>query len=570
MSNPEYENKVSPTELYNDDIIAQFEAIRNVIHKEILPSTYNELIVTSNQAGTLTSFMAFNEYPQTEIIFPLSPQSGNINWLEKNFLRFRFRFQDSNTGALTTVSSTTTFSGSLNFTTTGFPYSLYSPLIANMTSDTYVEWGVQDGASIFKSVELNYGGTAIWTSAYQQVESFFTFCTLPDQLVQSSNQYWVGDKPWNYVTGASIIGINDFTSSINEELLIDVDISRMSPILSWLSIIPNFINKLTLRVMIDAPFNWLVRRLRNYVKYTDITSRAYFSAYADNIFKSSLTHNTIFSPMPKATTASVSSRTVSGTFGLITTPTDSAIWDMSKTKWCVDICEIHQNNATMTEDTRIRLIALIQQLGGKWIYPCRYWNTAIAPIQTYASGQVTANFQYVLTGCYFRALAFTMQLHWTDMVYNQSPGNYIFAFPDNVTNIELYCDSELLAQYAGARYTITDTQNALMDNDKYTIPSVVISSMADLQHSNFDNWTEKDVIIKATGPPNGMYSGKYTSEKMGTHNILMKMTYNDSSYGYTIHSWCSALQDGVIVFDNFNGSYFATGRKMQQVYEALT
>ena len=534
MTNPEYENKVNPTELYNDDILAQFEAIRNVIHKEILPSTYNELVVTSNQAGTLTSYMAFNEYPQTEIIFPLSPQSGNINWLEKNYLRFRFRFQDTNDG-----SDTYNF---FNCQWPGYPFNLSNFKTLSSSSENS-NWGVIDGASIFKSIELNYAGTAIWTSAYQQVEAFMTYCSLPDELTQSSNQYWTNYKSYQCVTGTNSAATTT-NGSTTKTLLIDIDISRLSPILSWLSIIPGFINKLTLRVIIDAPYNWLSRQV-------ETLNRA-SSTLTTGLYTTTYNSTSAIQPLPIANTSSYSK------------------WNISLTKWCVDICEIHQNNATMTEDTRIRLIALIQQLGGKWIYPCRYWNTAIAPIQTFSSGTITANFQYVLTGCYFRALAFVCQLKTSSMPFQVAPGNYFFTYPDGISNIEIYCDSELIVQYNSLQYAITDTCAALMDNDKYSITKDIIHSMYDT--STIISSTAsffKDIIMKATGPPNGMYSGKYTSEKMGTHNILMKITYTDTN-DYTFYSWCSALQDGVIVFDNFNGSYFSTARKMQQVYEALT
>ena len=531
MSNPEYENKVNPTELYNDDILAQFEAIRNVIHKEILPSTYNELIVTSNQAGTLTSWMDFNAYPQTEIIFPLSPQSGNINWLEKNYLRFRFRFQDTNDG-----------STSVNFVNAKWPNVAYSTTTMAAQTTGYVNFGVIDASSIFKSLELNYAGTAIWTSAYQQVEAFMTYASLPDELTQSSNQYWTNFKSFKTCTGTNQFNATT-TGSISPYLLVDIDISRLSPILSWLSIIPGFINKLTLRCIIDAPYNWLCRQYSQKIMYGALSSDLYINQY---------------SPITPVVPLSSSSSSISN-------------WDITLTKWCVDICEIHQNNATMTEDTRIRLIALIQQLGGKWIYPCRYWNTAIAPIQTMGTGTITANFQYVLTGCYFRALAFAVQMKSSSMPYSVAPGNFFFSFPNNISNIEIYCDSELIVQYNSLQYAITDTCGALMDNDKYSITKDFVHSMYDIssltgQNSSFF----KDIIMKATGPPNGMYSGKYTSEKMGTHNILMKLTYTENTYSYTFYTWCSALQDGVIVFDNFNGSYFSTARKMQQVYEALT
>ena len=539
MSNPEYENKVNPTELYNDDILAQFEAIRNVIHKEILPSTYNELIVTSNQAGTLTNYMAFNSYPQSEIIFPLSPQSGNINWLEKNFLRFRFRISDSNDG------STTANFAAAYFPTSYFAGSSYTTIASN---SVYINYGVIDGASIFKSVELNYAGTAIWTSAYQQVESFFTFCSLPAQVVVDSNQYWTSKNDASACTGTNSQKGTSL-GSISPSLVIDVDISRLSPILSWLSIIPGFINKLTLRVIIDAPHNWMSRRI---ILYSTIDSQVSHALYNNVIYPRSM-----ILPLSKPGYSTALSSSVSN-------------WNESLTTWCCDICEIHQCNATMTEDTRIRLIALIQQLGGKWIYPCRYWNTAIAPIQTISAGTSTnVNFQYVLTGCYFRCLAFTIQSVPPNPGFIIAPGNFCYTFPSGLTNVEIYCDSELLVQYPGSLYSVSDTSSALMDSDKYSINPEVASSMYDNGPDGANRTYYKDVIMKATGPPNGMYSGKYTSEKMGTHNILLKITYTDTTQ-YTFYSWCSALQDGVIVFDNFNGSYFSTARKMQQVYEALT
>ena len=529
MANPEYENKVSPTELYNDEIIQQFEAIRQVIHKEILPSTYNELIVTSNQAGTLTNYMDLKSYPQSEIIFPLSPQSGTINWLDKNYLRFHFSFKE------------TLESGQISFLNSNIaPKSYWSieKATGGFKDDDYCCIGPIDGASIFKSLELNYGGTSIWTSAYQQVEAFATFTSLPGQITSSSTQYWTIDKtifdyPWS--SGATVSDTKATTSvTLEHEFYIDIDISRLSPILSWLSLIPSFCNKLTLRCIIDAPWNWLIKR----------------------------TYGSIQSEWPPCNNVGCSYIPLCKT-------TDCPC----NIKWRCDLCEIHQNNATMTEDTRIRLIALIQQIGGKWIYPCRYWNTSLAPIQTIASSSNGyVNLQFVLTGCYFRALTFMMQpvfSGYDNLTVSMNPGNGIFFFPQGATNYEVYADSELLVSYSNPIQMITDTTSALMDEDKYCLPLDVIRSLR-MYNALICSYGRTAFTI-ATGPPNGLYSGKYTSEKMGTHNILLKFKLSgDAPSDFNLFAWCSALQDGVIVFDNFNGSYFNTARRMQQVYEALT
>lgn len=554
MSNPEYENKVSPTELYNDEIIQQFEAIRQVIHKEILPSTYNELIITSNQSGTLSNYMDIKSYPQSEIIFPLSPQSGNINWLSKNYLRFHFTFEE-------TISS-----GQNSIFAQEIPFSLNhsKPYEVEYETAAVGEIGPIDGASIFKSIELNYAGTSIWTSAYQQVEAFATYSSLPTQISQHSIQWWSLNKNYDeYPYKAFLTNIKNYhnvssSTTLNFDFYLDIDISRLSPILSWLSLIPSFCNKLTLRVVIDAPYNWLVRRLYYDNKYPEY-------------FGSSLTgHNWSYVSSDKSSYIPICTSSESSTI-----------------KWRCDLCEIHQNNATMTEDTRIRLISLIQQLGGKWIYPIRYWNTAIAPIQTISSSSSgNINLQFVLTGCYFRALTFCAKPQFTTYSGGiapaftdicSSPGNGLFYFPFGSTNFEIYCDSELLVSYTKMVNMLQDTNGALMDEDKYSISYEIVQSIitSDLASLNCG----RQAFTISTGPPNGLYSGKYTSEKMGTHNILLKFkpsAFDDSTgevgmeNDYNLFAWCCALQDGVIVFDNFNGSYFNTARRMQQVYEALT
>ena len=546
MSNPEYENKVSPTELYNDEIIQQFEAIRQVIHKEILPSTYNELIITSNQSGTLSNYMDIKSYPQSEIIFPLSPQSGNINWLSKNYLRLHFTFEETIAKEKNSLSCQP------------FPESFSKPMPLDpklFKNSAFMELGPIDGASIFKSIELNYAGTSIWTSAYQQVEAFATYSSLPTQITQHSPQFWTLNKNWcdyPYKVQYTVSEGNEVSNetTLNYNFYLDIDISRLSPILSWLSLIPSFCNKLTLRVVIDAPYNWLVRRI-----------------YAPHINPSYFGDDCGFWPF------------INSEKSAYVPLTTSNLWP-SSCKWRCDLCEIHQNNATMTEDTRIRLISLIQQLGGKWIYPIRYWNTAIAPIQTISSATTgNVNLQFVLTGCYFRALTFCAKPQFTTYEENgdytftdisSSPGNGIFYFPIGATNFEIYCDSELLVSYPSPENMIQDTSTALMDEDKYAISYEIVQSLLNYNSAS-ENWGRQGFTI-STGPPNGLYSGKYTSEKMGTHNILLKFNIkgNTMNEDYNLFAWCCALQDGVIVFDNFNGSYFNTARRMQQVYEALT
>ena len=570
MANPEYEAKVNPADLYNDEILEQFESIRSVIHKEILPSTYNELIVTSNQAGVFNNEYKFNYYPSTELIFPLSPQSGNINWLEKNFLRFKLIITDNNIPGH-------------HLTDYPFTCPLTSSDSSNFDVYGYTELGIIDGASIFKSIELNYGGTAIWTSAYQQVESFFTFANIPDQLTQASPQYYTANK--NFESAISVTNVNsnkikwdtskftgmdsagfnydssiDYTQPANASkqslsILIDIDISRISPILAWLSLIPGFINKLTLRVVLDAPCNYLVLKYSSfpYIHRGCNDETKVLTQINNNSFVSMNKYISGYRPLPKSGMTYYTSENTKMSYDYIT--------------WKMELCEIHQCNATMTEDTRIRLISLIQQMGGKWIYPCRYWNTTIAPIQTFAKGSsVTGQFQFILTGCYFRSISFTTIF---EDQYNSNvqytPGNGLFNFPEFST-MKVYCDSELIASYNSSNEIITDTDSALIDNDKYTISTDCIKSLKNYG-GVFD--LMRDIYNKALGPPNGLYSGKYTSEKMGTHNIVIQLTFSVQT-STTISAWLGALIDGVIVFDGFNGNYFVTGRKMQQVYEALS
>lgn len=596
MANPEYEAKVNPADLYNDEILEQFEAIRNVIHKEILPSTYNELTVTSNQAGVFNNWYDLTFYPSTELIFPLSPQSGNINWLEKNFLRFKLTIEDTNYfGAklldfpiVQTMLKQTNGSAKTDIPSN---YDLYKE-----TSLCII-----DGASIFKSIELNYGGTAIWTSAYQQVESFFTFSNIPDQLTSVSPQYATVNKTYsnyisNYTTFSAKIsysannaatgrpaGTEDdregsklFTSNdaVYYSLLIDIDISRISPILSWLSLIPGFINKLTLRVVLDAPANYLVYKYGDfeYHHFVQTTTKALDKYNVTNLAKGNPSV-TGYGNLPKD--------------GIKFYPGSANAKEFyySNLKWKMELCEIHQCNATMTEDTRIRLISLIQQMGGKWIYPCRYWNTTISPIQTISNTTTqtivsNVEHQFILTGCYFRSLSFTNIINDVSLLgvekakYKvKTPGQGLFDFP-NIKNLKIYCDSELIASYNSIAEVMTDTDSALIDNDKYTISRDVVnsllSSLANDDNNDYGGF-HRDCLNKALGPPNGLYSGKYTSEKMGTHNIVIQVTFSQpASASYQFNAWLGALIDGVIVFDGFNGNYFTTGRKMQQVYEALS
>ena len=569
MANPEYEAKVNPADLYNDEILDQFEAIRNVIHKEILPSTYNELIVTSNQAGVFNNPYKFNFYPSTELIFPLSPQSGNINWLEKNFLRFKLTINDYNASGYHLLD----FPINENFFTQKSTNNVDNRSYYN---DTIL--GIIDGASIFKSIELNYGGTAIWTSAYQQVESFFTFANIPDQLTSQSPQYLTSKKDEHEAisalslnsstikysgsawTGTSTdgkgFGNTNTTTPQTYSILIDIDVSRISPILSWLSLIPGFINKLTLRVVLDCPLNYLV------IKYRD-TDYTKIQDYRNIKIKNQFYQRSGYRPLPKSGLQWYNGEILN-------------VFSYDNITWTMDLCEIHQCNATMTEDTRIRLISLIQQMGGRWIYPCRYWNTTIAPIVSYnnatdSTNTIAVTHQFILTGCYFRSISFTTIPDMsTNIINHYSPGNGLFTIED-FSNLKIYCDSELIVSYTNSTECITDTDSALIDNDKYTISTDIIQSLKSSANTNGPLAVWRDCMNKALGPPNGLYSGKYTSEKMGTHNIIIQYTFPlEQQSNRTIQAWLGALIDGVVVFDGFNGNYFTTGRKMQQVYEALS
>ena len=338
----------------------------------------------------------------------------------------------------------------------------------------------------------------------------------------------------NYPTGTEV---GKFT--YNFKVLIDLN--SISPLLSWLNLIPDFINKLELRITLDSPYNCLNRVIYRsynncYLIWNPKTYDCYgFSKpYLENwpVYMASNKY-----PMP-------------------------LVWSYRnsfKYYWKLKSCLLIQEVADIVPERKQMLSQVIQMMTGKWIYPVRYWNVDIKSQVISNSGNYTILFHIV--GSYFNTICLTMkgiEPKDTSKENNviHADGNGIYLWP-HISQHYVYVYNQEIASF-----------NHLNDLYKYINQRKLPPDLT----FGFNNCLSGRQLLRINmAPQNSFFCGKFISNKVGPHDVIWKFTVDDTDDYITSNAtnfYCCVLQDGLLVFSNFNGFTFDSASIYQQ-YESL-
>ena len=652
------------------DLFRQFNFFREVLKEEYIPTTYKDVEVNID-CKSLIKEMEQEAFSSEQIIVPLSPVEGDLNYLDKNKLQItlqvRFnqfalsqmdRTESSSNDTYcflrsatlrktSTIYSSETSSASnevIKYYYSGTPYyDLYSSptVISNndLNAPVYEQYytyygssinyesksfiagvkytsrslasktfyvlsgycyilpkytyfntennqimkavlGLIDPCQIIRSYGLYYNGICIYQSNYSQVECFanyslldnvqsssyeynfyiddivhFENCLEPEYLYSHLFLYFYGNshslagytyKPdydnVNKINAYTVFTVNSnfinmITSSYDQDLYvkdfnININLSKLSPILSWLTYIPGFINKLELRFTLDSPYNCLTKR--------DFSQFNYYNQYITEVCNS-LASNYINRPAFK-TTAKV---LVNGSPSHI------------KYLWLCKKITLKQSIVLLETNIKKEMSKYILSMGGKWLFPIRYWKTDIQNLEIDTSSENNITFSFQISGCYFYYIFLTIKAYLTDPYttnkFIQALGNGIFCPPD-IASHRICINNDLIFEGTNSDY---------LKYIQRTIPKDIFESLKDFSLGRF-------CLIFPLGPDNTFYQGKFLSNKVGIHNITWNIKTNICTYDVDyINAYCSILQDGMLVFSNFNGFVFNKSEIFQQVGEVM-
>lgn len=320
-----------------------------------------------------------------------------------------------------------------------------------------------------------------------------------------------------------------------------LDLSSIAPILSWLNIIPDFINKLELRLTLDSPYNCLNRII--YRTYNDCylmwNSKTYdcygfSSPYSENwpVYIASNKY-----PMP-----------------LVFSYRNSFQY-----YWKIKSCLLIQEVADIVPERKQMLTQVIQMMTGKWIYPIRYWCVDTKSEVISGSGNYSVLFH--ISGSYFNTICLTMkEVKPKDTSISNSvihaDGNGIYLWP-GITQHYVYIYNDQIASF-----------NHLNDLYKYINQKKL---PPDLTFAFTNCHMGRQLLRINMTPQNSFFCGRFISNKVGPHDVVWKFTVNNTANYVTSNAtnfYCCVLQDGLLVFSNFNGFTFDSASIYQQ-YESL-
>lgn len=375
--------------------------------------------------------------------------------------------------------------------------------------------------------------------ATKYIEIPYTSCgtlkgTYDNEYIEDFYNVAIGESfKTNYPQGTEV-------GKFTYDFKILLDISSISPILSWLNLIPDFINKLELRITLDSPYNCLNRVL--YRSYSD--SYLMWNSKTDNCYGFS-------EPNSENWPVYVASNKYP-------MPLVFSYRNSFNYYWKLNSCLLIQEVADIVPERKQMLTQVIQMMSGKWIYPVRYWNVDVKSEVISGSGNYSVLFH--ITGSYFNTICLTMKevnpKEGSNSKVIHADGNGIYLWP-GITQHYVYIYNDQIASY-----------NHLNDLYKYINQKKL---PPDLTFAFTNCHMGRQLLRINMAPQNSFFCGRFISNKVGPHDVVWKFTVNNTANYITSNAtnfYCCVLQDGLLVFSNFNGFTFDSASIYQQ-YESL-
>lgn len=214
-----------------DEIRDKIEMIRSDMEsstfiKTIIPGVSNP----AENIGCNTNL----QYATQFTTFPLAPRVGDVHHIKDSFLHFVINIK----------------------------FSIY--VKSNTYQDIYLYVGPRDTASIFSQLYINLGGSQVWGTTFQRVESAVTLAALPASVVDHSPNYATIDKllhnketpmhlikiPADMSRESNSTNLTAYNYSLDYDLT--VDLNRLCVPLSNIEFLTTHYGNLNLRVHLEG------------------------------------------------------------------------------------------------------------------------------------------------------------------------------------------------------------------------------------------------------------------------------------------------------------------------------
>lgn len=529
-------------------VLDTFKRVAESIENDIIPASREDVAISGieNPASSLSS--SGNIYTT----IPLRPVSKDVNFIYNNYLHGRFK--------ITLQISSYSDAGTTPHDLTGSIDCAISQLST---------------ATTFDRIQLLLGNTMIWQNQFQRQEAIAGFASLPQELIQTSPEYYTCSKALNRdpIPGVYIMlgsAYKTGTGKYEVEFIYDftIDLSHLSPILSNMPFTLIESGDLRLRVFMDH-WNeaWSITPLPSTLAATKLTKENFH----------------VISPQPfgklfkiiSASTQAIATeedKIAAGTAG------EAEYMMVSGMSWeAVDMgLEIIQSNFSIKESSREAIKSYIAS-DNKLVIPTQTWSTALATNKPSSqTGEIV--WQLSAYNIYLLAFLFPYDSSWS--CYYPTPP---------LTSIDIMLNSKsvnYIPYKAIDGRVVKDTIQAFVNDDRYGANEMLLGSL-NLPLANngagydttayiqkFNAFDRKEsfspnmcVIAKGLSPPNCFEKGYcYASSNPQSAQIRFKYSYqtgiDNASTTNTLHAnqsltdsnaqpLCLALQDCCLVL-NYN------------------
>lgn len=421
-------------------VLDTFKRVAESIANDVIPASREDVAISGieNPASSLSS--SGNKYTT----LPLRPVSKDVNFIYNNYLHGRFQ---------------------LTFSLHSYSDSA-ATTAADLPSDLSVAIHAQPLTQALPSrIQLMCGNSIIWQNQFQRQEALVSFASLPQELVETSNECFTCSKAVNHhaipgsyqiigssqkiATGIySISFIHDFT----------IDLNRLTPLLSNLPFTLIQSGDLRLRVFFEnleeayaiTPLNDTNNASLNETNFHVISPQPMNKLFAVKF------------PTTQAI-ASASNTIAAGTAGASRYITaDLVSWQ------AVDMgLEIIQSNFSIKTDS-LRAISDYLKTDNKFVIPTQTWSTSLATNKpTSQTGEIV--WQISAYNIYLLAFLFPYDNAWT--TYSPTPP---------LTSIDIMLNSKSINYLTYKNFdgrVIKDTIQAFVNDDKYGANESLLESL---------------------------------------------------------------------------------------------
>lgn len=528
-------------------VLDSFKDMARTINNDVIPASREDVVI----AGIENPASALSSTGSVYTTLPLRPVSKDVNFLYKNYIHCRFNLNF-------TLNTTSDSAGTT---------------AANLTQPLNVAISTVSTACLPSRIQLLCGNSIVWQNQFQRQESIAGFCSLPQEIVETSPEFMTCSKvlqkqsiPGAYFT-LSTNPTNTGIHKLSFTLDTTIDLNHLTPLLSNIPFTTTETGDLRLRLFFE--------NLEESFLLTATPTDAPTGLSSTNFH--------VISPQPmnkrfciyQPTTQAIA--TASNTIAAGVTSTAIYI-KCSLDDWsAVDFgCEIVQSNFSIKESSRDAIKNYIKS-DNKIIIPSQTWSTALSTNKpSSSSGELV--WQISAYNIYLLAFLFPYDSSWS--CYYPTPP---------LTSIDIQLNSKsinYIPYKAIDSRVIKDTIQAFINDDRYGANESLANSLklplasngSGYDASTYLSWFNYNtckydvlnpncfILSKGLSPPNSFEKGYcYASSNPQSTQLRLKyqlqsgletganntLNANQSLTSTNSGAYCLALQDCCLVL-NYN------------------